>query len=283
MSEHVHRALIVEDDAQIVEDVKDRLESLGHACDCAATQSDARQHLATTRYCYVLLDLEIPVRPKRMPRIENGQNLLEEIRREGINRQTPVIIMTGHGTDGYDLAVETMKKGADDYVGKPFPTGDGPRSLTRKIKEALESKGVCQAGAGYGATAGAQKAGLRGKPPAKLSPFQGGELVFHPNRVELVGRRILGAGGKGMTRRILEALAEKRGGRYETYSGDKLAERMGTEKGQNDAAAAVRNLRKTIKRALEEAGFTCKPRDVIDSGGPGYRLRDWIEVRRTDR
>ncbi len=283
MSAHVHRALIVEDDEKIVEDVKDRLESLGHAYDCAATQADARQLLAENAYCYILLDLEIPVRPKRIPRIENGQNLLDEIRREGINRRTPVLIMTSHGTDGYDMAVEMMKKGADDYVGKPFASGSGPRSLNRKIKEAMESRGGCKMNAASGATLGRVKARPQGKQPAKLKPFQGGELVFYPSRVELVDRQILGAGGRGMTRRILEALAEKRGGKYRAYSGDELAERMGEGKGQNDVAAAIRNLRRTIKRVLEEAGFIYTQRDVIDSGGPGYRFRDWIDVRRADR
>ena len=85
-----------------------------------------------------------------------------------------------------------------------------------------------------------------------------------------------------MTRRMLEALAGKKGGKYPAYSGDKLAEVMGPEKGQNDVAAAIRNLRHIIQLALEEAGFTYKQGDVIKSGGPGYRFNDWIAIRRVD-
>lgn len=281
MSEHVHRALIVEDDEQIVEDVKDRLESLGHACDCAATQSEARQLLAGNKYCYVLLDLEIPVRPKRIPRIENGQNLLDEIRREGINRQTPVIIMTGHGTDGYDLAVEMMKKGANDYVGKPFAPGSGPRSLTRKIKEALERgcqrrpcEGVASAEAG---TAQEPQEG----PPEGLKPFQGGELVFYPNRVELLGEKILGPSGPGITRRVLDALSEKRVGRYATYSGEILARRVGAD-GENAITGCIKNLRKTIKKVLQKKGFAYERHDVIENRGRGYHLNAWVTVKKLD-
>jgi len=282
MSEHVHRALIVEDEEPIVDDVKDRLESLGHTCDCAATQAEAREFLAESKYCYILLDLQIPVRAKRMPHIDSGQNLLEEIRRGGINRKTQIIIMTSHGTDGYDLAVEMMQKGANDYVGKPFASGSSPRSLTCRIKKALErscERPPCESVASADA-ATAQRP--REEHTTGLKPFQGGELVFYRKRVELMGKQILGPGGKGISRRILEALAEKRESKG-AYSGEDLARMIRPGAGQNDVAAAIRNLRKAIERALAEAGFSCDLRDVIDSGGSGYRFKGWITIRHADK
>ncbi|HPD16237.1 MAG TPA: response regulator [Planctomycetota bacterium] len=281
MSEHVHRALIVEDDVRIVEEVRDRLDSLGHTYDCAATQLEARQRLAGGKYCYILLDLEIPVRPKSMPRIDSGQNLLEEIRREGINRQTPVIIMTGHGTDGYDLAVEMMKRGANDYVGKPFAPGSSPRSLTSKIKEALERGCECRPSEGVASAEAATAEKPRGEHPAGAKPFQGSELVFYPNRVELLGEKILGPSGPGITRRVLDALSEHRGGRYATYSGEVLARKVGAD-GQNAVSGCIKNLRKTIRKVLQKKGFACERNDVIESGSRGYHLNTWMTVRRLD-
>lgn len=56
----------------------------------------------------VLLDLQLPD--------ANGINILSEIKNTNIN--IPVIIMTGHGD--IKTSVEAMKKGAYDYILKPF-------------------------------------------------------------------------------------------------------------------------------------------------------------------
>ena len=59
------------------------------------------------RYALVLLDLMLPG--------ISGEDVLQEIRRQG---QTPVIVLTAKDT--IDVKVEFLKKGADDYVTKPF-------------------------------------------------------------------------------------------------------------------------------------------------------------------
>jgi len=74
------RALIVEDNPEIVEIVEDILRSLGHEFDAAFCQAEARELLAQKQHDYYLLDLEIPVETGRsLPRIQNGENLLREI------------------------------------------------------------------------------------------------------------------------------------------------------------------------------------------------------------
>ena len=66
----IPKALIVDDDSDILDSVSDILESLGHECDHADSVESARQRLASSNYTYVLLDLEIPVRSgRRLPRI----------------------------------------------------------------------------------------------------------------------------------------------------------------------------------------------------------------------
>jgi len=130
------RALIVEDNPEIVEIVEDILRSLGHEFDAAFCQAEARELLAQKQHDYYLLDLEIPVETGRsLPRIQNGENLLREIIARRGTRHAPVIIMTSHGTDTPRLAVRMMKLGASDYVTKPFDTVG--KTLDNAILEAL--------------------------------------------------------------------------------------------------------------------------------------------------
>ena len=75
-----YHALVVDDNPAILEDVEDRLESLGHTCEVAETQVEARKLLAKGKFSYALLDLEIPVRYGSLCRVDNGENLVREIR-----------------------------------------------------------------------------------------------------------------------------------------------------------------------------------------------------------
>ena len=71
------RALVIDDDPHIVDVISDIVASLGHTCDSAGCQDEARQQLATAQYDYFVLDLEIPVRSERsVARLQNGLNLL---------------------------------------------------------------------------------------------------------------------------------------------------------------------------------------------------------------
>ena len=281
MNNGQYRALIVEDDDKIVEVVEQCLESLGHEHDRAATQSEANELLAANAYCYVLLDLEIPFNADGFARIQNGENLLEQIRAMDLRCTPPIIIMTSHGRDGPDRAVRMMKRGANDYICKPFSNASGD-TLDDKIKESLGA--ACKHPPQHcpilaGATTRPEPEKAR---PGELTPFQGGELAFYPNRIELLGRKILGRGGSGITRKVLDILSEKRRGKYVAHSGEDLARKVGTLGGQNSVAACVRNLRRNIKAALEAEGISCQPQDVIQSGGRGYRFNEWLSIRRAD-
>jgi len=104
-------ALVIDDNQDVLEDIRDRLDSLGHTCDCAKTQTDARELLKCGQFTYALLDLEIPVRYGTPCRIANGKNLLREIRRTGGFEDIPIIVITSHGHDSPKLAIEVMKHG----------------------------------------------------------------------------------------------------------------------------------------------------------------------------
>jgi FixJ family two-component response regulator len=82
-----------------------------------------------TQRCCVLLDI-------RMPGM-TGTALHEELRRRSY--RVPVIFITGHGD--IPMAVDAMKKGAFDFIEKPFDD----EQLLSQVRAALESFGAGEA------------------------------------------------------------------------------------------------------------------------------------------
>jgi FixJ family two-component response regulator len=82
-----------------------------------------------TQRCCVLLDI-------RMPGM-TGTALHEELRRRSY--RVPVIFITGHGD--IPMAVDAMKKGAFDFIEKPFDD----EQLLSQVRAALESFDVAEA------------------------------------------------------------------------------------------------------------------------------------------
>jgi len=103
------RILIADDESSIRFVLRDALESAGHEIEEASDGEEARAHLVTSSFDLVFLDI-------RMPRV-SGLDLLDEI--TGRGQESPVvIIMTAQNT--FENAVEAMKRGAFDYLTKPF-------------------------------------------------------------------------------------------------------------------------------------------------------------------
>ena len=269
-----YHALVVDDSSDILEDVRDRLESLGHTCDCASTQEQAREVLQSgTGYSYVLLDLEIPVKYGRKSRVQNGRNLLAEIRATPGLENVPIIVMTSHGKDGPQLAIDVMRhNGADDYITKPFEANG--RTMEQTIEEALSRSGRSRPGASRRSAAAKP-----GQPP---QPFEEGELVFYDTHVELCGVKLCGDGDGGIIRPVLDLLRERRpNGKRAFYSGDQLACRLDLDRGQNAIAEAVRDFRNQAARLLlAEANVQIdRTRDLIlNDRRYGYRLSAKLAV-----
>lgn len=264
-------ALVIDDSPDILDNVKDRLEALGHTCDCASSLQCARDHLAQSTYSYILLDLEIPVRYGRPSRIPNGQCLLREVRAMKGYEEIPVIVMTTHGHDSPDLAVEVLRcDGASDFVKKPF--ADSGHTLEKAIRDALDASGRSRPGA-------ATRSGMPRQDP--LQPFEEGEMVFSASQVELCGVKICGGPESGVIRRILDQLRHTNPhGRFVRYGGAKLAELVGCDRGQNGVAQAVRDFRDRVCEIMEEEANLKLDRlkDIILNEG-GYRLSPKITVR----
>jgi len=259
------KALIVEDDAAIGATVRDILDSLGHESECAGSLDKARQLMASGKFDYYLLDLEIPVRlGSSFPRVQNGLNLLGEIRQK---TEVPVIVMSAYWKDGPHHAVEAMKTGAVDFVAKPFPTS-GPDTLDNKIREALAR-----------AHKGTAPNGARTARPGQ--PFAGGDLIVFDDCVELLGVKIVGDAGTGQALQVIRQLAQRdRRGRWVRLSAQDIAEAIASPGGESSVTKCVYSLRARFERQMRERlNLICQSQDVIASGKEGYFLQDWITLR----
>ena len=111
------RILLVEDDNGLGGALRDQIRAEGHVPDWAQTLSDADDHLATTHYDLVLLDMHLPD--------GNGLDFLRRLRRSG--REMPVIVLTA--MDRVTDRIAGLNAGADDYLVKPFDLAE----LTARI------------------------------------------------------------------------------------------------------------------------------------------------------
>ena len=101
--------LVVDDDATLTTTLQEFLQQQGHSVTVALSASEALALQETNPNLEIaLLDLIMPV--------TGGLELMEQLHRR--NPDLAVIIMTGYGT--IETAVEAIKRGAEDYLVKPF-------------------------------------------------------------------------------------------------------------------------------------------------------------------
>ena len=100
------KSLIVEDEEPINNLIRMNLTKAGYQCKCAFDGQEAADMMAAEKFDLFLLDI-------MLPKI-NGYELLEYAQ----TLNTPVIFITAMGT--VENKVKGLKKGADDYISKPF-------------------------------------------------------------------------------------------------------------------------------------------------------------------
>lgn len=122
MSREGQRILIVDDEPNMLHMLSSILRKDGFEPTCAATAKDALELTSTEKFDFVLSDV-------RMPGMD-GIQLVEELRKRGVD--VLVILMSAYGN--VDLALEAMRKGAYDYIAKPFKTDEVALTL-RKAAE----------------------------------------------------------------------------------------------------------------------------------------------------
>ena len=115
----VHRVLIVDDDEASRQTVREALKDLGYEVALAA---NGREALETQQS----FDPDVIVSDLNMPEMD-GMSFLRELKsRPG---SPPVIIVTGHST--HDLAVQSLRDGALDYLTKPVDVAHLRNSVWR--------------------------------------------------------------------------------------------------------------------------------------------------------
>jgi CheY-like chemotaxis protein len=269
------KALVVEDDPTIVEMVEDVLFSLGHEFEVATNQQDAQQLLKSMDFDYVLLDLQIPAKANRGGADKQyGINLLKDIQRMKAPSPPPVIMMTAHLADGFNLSSELQRNGVRECIAKPF--SDAARPLSSVILAVVGE---------YGPKAKTIETPkpvpiVVKEPLPERRRFDGGELVFETGRITLCGTTILLRTRSKLKWRIREVLnRHDLNGKWIGISGPEIAEILGLRSGQNGVSGAIRDFRTSICKILSaELGLICDQDDVIRSGGPGYRLNEWIRI-----
>nr|WP_303182698.1 response regulator transcription factor [Lachnoclostridium phocaeense] len=120
--------LIIDDDTNINNLLREALEKGGYTCSQAYSGTEALLRLDMEPFDLVLLDLMLPGM--------SGERVLEEIRRK---RDIPVIVLTAK--DRLDDKVDLLKSGADDYVTKPFEI----REVLARIEVQLRRRGTAEA------------------------------------------------------------------------------------------------------------------------------------------
>jgi len=137
-----HIALIVEDDQETAEDLREILQSFD--CDSVVVDNreDALAALQNNSFCFVLLDLQIKGAADSIKgHIDHGKGVLRKIREKygdhhGTAFWLPVLIVSGFARE-VDEAVDVMKDGASDVIQKPLEN----QQVSERIRQALQASG----------------------------------------------------------------------------------------------------------------------------------------------
>jgi len=116
--------LIIDDEESIRDSCSQVLNREGYLVNIADNGKTGWEHFKKSPTDVVLLDLKLPGL--------DGIQILDKIKKQ--SPDTPVIIITGFAT--IESAVDTMKRGAFDYLAKPF----SPQELRVIVKKALDSR-----------------------------------------------------------------------------------------------------------------------------------------------
>ncbi|MDO8281124.1 MAG: sigma-54 dependent transcriptional regulator [Thermodesulfovibrionia bacterium] len=118
--------LVAEDEEITLNNIIDTLQEEGYSVSAAKDGREALQKIESEYFDVIITDIKMPY--------ISGIELLEKIKEK--NLDTEVIMITGFGSIG--SAVEAMKKGAHDYITKPFDLDE----LSLRVKKFYEQKSL---------------------------------------------------------------------------------------------------------------------------------------------
>lgn len=222
-------ALVVEDEAPLRSFLRTALQAHGYRVLEAGTLGEAMMAVTTSNPEVVLLDLGLPD--------GTGLDLVRRVREWS---RLPIVVISARGRE--QDKIEALDAGADDYLTKPFGTGE----LLARVRVALR----------HAAT---------GVPAAQV-------VTAGPLRVDLARRQVFRDGVEvhlTATEYRLLALLARNAGRVLTH-GQILRDVWGPNFAEH--AHYVRVYMAELRRKLE--ADPARPRWLLTEIGVGYRLKD---------
>ena len=122
------KVLVIDDEESMRHALAKGLERAGFRCASAATGRDGVDAFVGGGFDAVLTDVKLP----DLSGLDITAILIE------MDAAVPVVVMTGYGT--MEIALEAMRRGAKDYIQKPFAIDDVSRILGRAIEESRLSR-----------------------------------------------------------------------------------------------------------------------------------------------
>lgn len=116
------RVLVVDDHRQARESMAEILRQAGYAVDCVSSGIEALASLAQASYDVIVTDLQMPGM--------SGLDLLAHLERQPHGSQ--VVVVTAYAT--VPTAVEAMRRGAFDYIEKPFAAAQLEELVGRAVQ-----------------------------------------------------------------------------------------------------------------------------------------------------
>ncbi|MGD9945214.1 MAG: response regulator [Burkholderiaceae bacterium] len=228
------QVLLIEDDRDLRQTLRDALHVEGYRVASAASVADARAQLGPARerggIDLVLLDLGLPD--------GDGEALLAELRRDS---SVAVIVISARHSD--EPKIRLLDAGADDYLVKPFGLGE----LLARMRVALRHRGTRVAAA----VTRYEQAGVLIDLQAHRVRRDGEDVHLTPTEYKLLARLVRSA-GQVVTHRQL--LAEVWGAEYAEHT------------------HYLRLYMAQLRAKLE--ADPADPRLLLTETGVGYRLAD---------
>jgi len=129
-----HKILIIDDEPDLLMYLKTFLEDQGYEVSCARDVQSALRLVPREKPDLVCLDIMMP--------IQSGMTFYEHLRRDGLSREIPVIVISGLSEES--LRPSAQKSDAEGTIKKPYRFLNKPvdlELLLSVIREALPSEG----------------------------------------------------------------------------------------------------------------------------------------------
>lgn len=123
-----HKVLVVDDDGDMHRLLRSRLEARGHSVESVESGEEALLRLGEIKPDLIFLDLAMSGL--------TGLDVLDIIRARGLD--IAIILTTAYGSE--QVAVEALRRGADDYLRKPFDRTEFQAVLDRTLRRLILSR-----------------------------------------------------------------------------------------------------------------------------------------------